>query len=247
MYSNSNPIDGLPSKENRKLSKEEKKALKQKKKDDAKKQKEEEKRKKEELKRKEKEEKEEKKRRDKDATAGGKKGSEKRKSVKDLDAQTIAKQGSSNSLSLGSGESNAVAESPRGGLSSSQSSIDKRGRDTVSSNGGGNTTPKLTRTKSGTSGALGKVQAKKGRRPARFKEKEFQIHLDTLRQNNKQDTELDLQNHYLDKWAAEDLAEVLMENRTVHTLNLSHNLIGDEGTTVSPPRYLLFVSSLLIT
>jgi uncharacterized membrane protein YfbV (UPF0208 family) len=45
---------------------------------------------------------------------------------------------------------------------------------------------------------------------------------------------LDLQNHYLDKWAAEDLAEVLMENRTVKMLNLSHNLIGDDGTPATP-------------
>ena len=82
-----------------------------------------------------------------------------------------------------------------------------------------------------------KKKAKKGRRPAQFKEKEFQIILDNLRQNNRQDTELDLQNHYLDKWAAEDLAEVLMENRTVKMLNLSHNLIGDDGT--AQPLHLL--------
>jgi len=207
MYSNritSNPIDGLPTKETRKLTKEEKKALKQKKKEEAKRQKEEEKRKKEEQKRKEKEEKERKK--------------EKRKSVKSqLDPQAISKSGSNYSLAEGATppESPSGSASPK--LSSSSSSTDRR-RET------------LVRTKSGnSSGALGKVQARKGRRPLKFKEKEFQLILDNLRQNNKQDTELDLQNHYLDKWAAEELAEVLMENRTVLNLNLSHNQISDDG------------------
>ncbi len=232
MESNGDPIEGLPSKDNPKLTKEEKKALKQKQKEDEKRKKDEEKRKKEELKKKAKEEKEAKKRREKEEKEAKKSGDlsavEKRKSVKDsLDAHTISRQGSHLSMSDGG------VDSPRGGLGSSQSSVDKRSA--VNGQGGG--TPKLTRTKSGTSGALGKVQAKKGRRPAKFKEKEFQIILDNLRQNNKQDTELDLQNHYLDKWAAEDLAEVLMENRTVKMLNLSHNLIGDDGT--AQPLHLL--------
>lgn len=212
-------VDGLPSKENRKLTKEERKALKQQKKEEEKRRKEEEKRRKEDQKRREKEEKEEKKRLGREAKRTG---SLKRSgSSKELGASapSTINRGLPNGGG-GDGPPVAAVSPSRGGLSSSQSGIDKRHSVTPT---------KLTRTKSGTGGTLGKVQAKKGRRPAKFKEKEFLLILENLRQNNRQDTELDLQNHYLDKWAAEDLAEVLAENRTVVQLNLSHNLIGDEG------------------
>ncbi len=76
--------------------------------------------------------------------------------------------------------------------------------------------------------AMSKSSSKK-RRPPKFKEREFQMVLENLRQNNKQDRELDMHNHYLDKWACEELAEVLSENKTVTALNLSNNLIGDDG------------------
>eukprot|EP01087_Luapelamoeba_hula_P024976 TRINITY_DN9696_c0_g1_i1.p1 TRINITY_DN9696_c0_g1~~TRINITY_DN9696_c0_g1_i1.p1 ORF type:complete len:1325 (+),score=299.28 TRINITY_DN9696_c0_g1_i1:269-4243(+) len=74
--------------------------------------------------------------------------------------------------------------------------------------------------------AVGKVA---GRRPRKFKEKEFNSLLESLSAGLATSKKLDLSHKHLDKYAAGALAAVLERNTTITELNLSENEIGDDG------------------
>jgi len=62
---------------------------------------------------------------------------------------------------------------------------------------------------------------------------EFALILDGLRNDKTIYTTLDLSHRGLDKAAAEELGQALATNHTLVDLNLSHNLLGDEGSASS--------------